>query len=351
MHLTLPEFLPAVEGDSLEAMRLGFAESLSGLCLCDPADRIRYANARFRSIFLPTYDGRPTDFMTAIMAGSKTGQGLRIVSATPEDFACESRRRRRALEGSRSFSTDTLDGGWWSVTETRLSNGWILTVSQDIAGLKHEEAKLRDAHDTALAEARTDYLTGAPNRRHGLRRAEALWRATRAAGDPLSIALIDVDHFKAINDIYGHEAGDRALVHLSTCVMRMIGPDDIFSRLGGDEFLILRPRSAGVALHAALSAIVSAMPPVALGDGADCMTLSLSVGVAEARPDDTWAGLMHRADVALYEAKAGGRNRIILEQPELPKQAEAALAIKRDGPEWRAPCPPLHADFAWPSVE
>ena len=285
------------EGVGLDAMRLGFAESLSGLCLCDEGDLIRYANERFRSAFLPTFDGRPTDFIDTVVAGMQAGVGLRI--SEPEAFTLDNRRRRLELVGSRSFSTDTIDGAWWSVTDTKLSNGWMLSVTQDITSLKNQEAQLRDAHDSALLEAQTDYLTGAPNRRHGLRRAAALWQKAQAAAQPLSIALLDVDHFKAINDRLGHEAGDHALVHLSRWIMRMIRPDDIFSRLGGDEFLLIRPHSQGAALDAALVAILAAIPPVGLGGGAEPLRLSLSAGIAEARPSDTWAGLMHRADMAL----------------------------------------------------
>ena len=101
------------------------------------------------------------------------------------------------------------------MTDTRPSNGWIVSVAQDITGLRREGVKLRDAHDSALVEAQTDCLTGAPNRRYGLRRAEAFWRAAQTAPHILSIALLDVDRFEAINDVFGHETGDRALVHLS----------------------------------------------------------------------------------------------------------------------------------------
>ncbi|MGI3899811.1 MAG: GGDEF domain-containing protein [Janthinobacterium lividum] len=309
MHIE-PSGTEAAADACLGAMRLGFAESLSGLCLCDEGDLIRYVNERFRSAFLPTFDGQPADFIATVVAGMRAGLGLRILE--PDAFTRDNRRRRLELVGSRSFSTDTMDGAWWSVTDTKLSNGWMLSVTQDITSLKNQEAMLRDAHDSALLEAQTDYLTGAPNRRHGLRRAEALWQKAQEAAQPLSIALLDVDHFKAINDKLGHEAGDHALVHLSRWIMRMIRSDDIFSRLGGDEFLLIRPQSRGAALDAALVTMLAAIPPLGLGSGAEPLHLSLSVGIAEARPSDTWAGLMHRADMALYDAKAGGRNRTAL---------------------------------------
>ena len=88
--------------------------------------------------------------------------------------------------------------------------------------------------------------------------------------------------------------------------MRLIGPDDAFSRLGGDEFLLARPRARGATLDATLSRLLAAIPRLTVETGAEPLRLSLSAGVAEARPDDTWAAPMQRADMALYEAKAGG---------------------------------------------
>ena len=252
--------------------------------------------------------------MDAIVAAMQAGTGLQIASASPDAFAARSRRRRQGLIGSHSFSADMMDGSWWSVTDTKLSNGWILIVAQDISALKHEEARLRDAHDTALAEAQTDFLTGVPNRRYGLRRADQLWKAARGARMPLSIALFDIDHFKAINDLYGHEVGDRSLAHFAKAMMAAIAPEDAFSRLGGDEFLLIRTRSDGLALSASLTATIAGLSPLELQGSPERLPLSISVGVAEARDDDTWAGLMHRADMALYAAKAGGRCRIEIDR-------------------------------------
>ncbi len=300
-------------GDGVaDALLRALAESAAALCLCDGDDRIRYANAAFRAAFFPQFDGRPADFTATVAAAMAAGTGLKPVSAPLEEIARAIRNGRQALAGSRGFACDIVDGTWWAATETRLSNGWILVVAQDISTLKRAEAQLRDAHDSALAESRTDELTGAPNRRHGLRRAEALFKAGRAAGTGLSLALLDVDHFKSINDVYGHEAGDRALVHFAGCMMAAVGPEDQFSRLGGDEFLLVRPRAGSVPLDAALAGIIAALPPVDLDGAPERLRLSVSVGVAQSRSDESWPALMHRADMALYRAKAGGRDRIAL---------------------------------------
>ena len=163
---------PAVE--IVQAILQGLSRSTAALCLCDDADQIRYANPAFRAAFLSAFDGCPADFMTAIIAAIESGVGIRVVSASLNEFAAEHRQRRRTLIGSRNFLTDLIDGRWWTVTDTKMPNGWILVVAQEISTLKDEEARLREAHETALVESQTDFLTGVPSRRHGLQRAEAL---------------------------------------------------------------------------------------------------------------------------------------------------------------------------------
>lgn len=314
MELGRPES-GTTAGEQLRVLLQGFSESAAALCLCDDVDLIRYANPTFCAAFFPHFDGCPTDFMTTIVEASRADRGLRIVSASPDEFAAASRRRRAALVGSHSFSADLTDGRWWSVTETKLSSGWMLVVAQDISSLKNEEARLRDAHDTALAEAQTDFLTGIPNRRYGLRRAEQLWKKSLQASKPCAVALFDIDHFKAINDIYGHDVGDRALVHFAKFMMASMAREDAFSRLGGDEFLMVRPRSGGATLRNSLLTTVKGLPLMELPGSPERLRLSVSVGIAETGNHGTWAGLMHRADMALYDAKAGGRNRIEIDNP------------------------------------
>ncbi len=294
--------------EAVRAIVSGIHRSTAAHCLCDEADLIRYANPAFRAAFFPVFDGRPADFMTTIVSAMKAGIGIRIDSASPEEFAAANRLRRQNLVGSHGFSAELLNGRWWTITDTRLPSGWILIVAQDISALKHEEARLRNAHETALAEAQTDFLTGIPNRRHGLRRAEALWEAARGRG--VALALLDIDHFKAINDAHGHDAGDRALIHFSRHMMQVIAPEDQFSRLGGDEFMLVSAQGGRGRLETALNLILASMPNVLLPGQEDGVRLSISVGVARSRRGETWPGLKYRADMLLYEAKSVGRNRV-----------------------------------------
>ena len=182
----------------------------------------------------------------------------------------------------------------------------MLAVAQEISGLKQEEFRLRDAHASAVEEAQTDDLTGAPNRRHGLRQGEALFGLAQASDRALSIALMDIDHFKTINDVHGHETGDRALVHFARWMLGAVRPDGYFSRLGGDEFLLVLPDATPSIFEARLAAVIDAMPPLERAGSGEQLRLSISVGIAGLSRHDSWSGLMHRADKALYDAKAGG---------------------------------------------
>jgi diguanylate cyclase (GGDEF)-like protein len=299
-----------LEPQVANALLAALEYSSAVFCLADERDDIRYVSSSYRATFIPHYDGNRINFMSAIETAIRAGTSIRLVSTSTGDFVRTIGERRKRQTGSFSFSTDMVDGSWWWVTDTKLPNGWMLCVAQNISSLKRVEFELREAHADALEEARTDYLTGVSNRRHGLRQAEALFRLARSNARPFSIALLDLDHFKSINDIYGHEIGDRALVHFARHIVAAIGAEARFSRLGGDEFLLVQPDTRSIELGIILGNALSGMPLLDVDGEREGLRLSLSVGLADVSADDTWPGLMHKADMALYDAKAGGRNRI-----------------------------------------
>jgi len=147
--------------------------------------------------------------------------------------------------------------------------------------------------------ARTDSLTGLANRR-ALEEAlvAELSRAERS-GQPLSVVMLDIDHFKVYNDELGHQAGDDLLRELAAAWSRELRPTDILARFGGEEFLAVLPGSDTTA-----SASVADRLRLALPTG-----VTASAGVATWGPHETMADLVARADAALYTAKGVGRNR------------------------------------------
>lgn len=163
-------------------------------------------------------------------------------------------------------------------------------------------------------QARTDFLTGLPNRRHFLQRAEEeLVRAQRYGGG-LSLIMLDVDHFKRINDTYGHAAGDAVLRALGERCRALLRTADVPGRLGGEEFAVLLPQTdrmqaldAAERLRAGLASLQVEVP-----EQGTLLQFTVSLGVASRGPEDTTlARLLQAADAALYAAKQTGRNRVV----------------------------------------
>ncbi len=183
--------------------------------------------------------------------------------------------------------------------------------------LKRERDDLRRSAEDARRRAEaasersmSDALTGLLNR-YGLQR--SLQRAlseSRRYGRSLSCLLIDIDHFKRINDSYGHPAGDTALMQVGRVLTEALRGSDVVCRYGGEEFLVLTPETG---LEGALSLAEKIRLSAAarlFGDGERVFPLTLSVGVAQLREAESGHDMIARADDALYNAKEDGRNRV-----------------------------------------
>lgn len=173
---------------------------------------------------------------------------------------------------------------------------------------------LRDNLDHSLELAVTDQLTGLHNRRYMVGQLEALVKRATLGGDPVACLLIDIDHFKKINDGYGHDVGDEVLREFAVRLASNVRAIDLPCRYGGEEFVVVMPDTKiedaeriaeRIRLHVAGS-------PFRVMNGAELLTVTISIGVAatlgaEDRPE----ALLKRADEAVYEAKASGRNKVI----------------------------------------
>ncbi len=197
-----------------------------------------------------------------------------------------------------------------------------LSVARRLVALKEEVFRDREeirryASELAVANRRlqelagSDPLTGLPNRRFAMDHVAREWQVARASGEPLSCLMIDVDHFKRINDTYGHDVGDRVLATLAQALRANARAHDTVCRLGGEEFLVVcratdvaTARLAGERLRALVQETRFEVDGVA-------HAVSISVGVSAAtRSVDDAAVLLKLADQALYRAKRHGRNRV-----------------------------------------
>lgn len=161
-------------------------------------------------------------------------------------------------------------------------------------------------------QAHIDYLTGVHNRRYFMERAEHELRRVNRNGNHLSILMLDIDHFKLINDRYGHKVGDLVLKMLAEVCQAALRDIDILARMGGEEFAVLLPETeSSLAVDVARrlqDSISKARLPL---EGELAIKIQVSIGVASmTSPYDNIDILLHRADTALYEAKNTGRNRI-----------------------------------------
>lgn len=172
---------------------------------------------------------------------------------------------------------------------------------------------LRHRVDRGLELAVIDQLTGLYNRRY-MNNQMHQWMQRAVMGDKdLSIMMLDIDHFKKVNDTWGHDAGDRVLVELSHRLKENLRPMDVICRPGGEEFLVIMPETPGDLGCAAAERVRRAVSadPFLINDRGDEIDITISAGVSTfAGPDDTMADLTKRADTALYVAKESGRNRV-----------------------------------------
>ncbi|MBS0245299.1 MAG: GGDEF domain-containing protein [Proteobacteria bacterium] len=173
----------------------------------------------------------------------------------------------------------------------------LLNMTKERTELRHKTAAL------------VDPLTGVANRRAFLTDAQNLATQRRADGTVLAILLFDLDHFKAINDRLGHAAGDAVLMNFAATATRILGPDVLFGRIGGEEFgALLRVREPGEALTVA----ETLRRDFAAAEQADDVAPTVSIGLAiENEKTAALDGLMAAADRALYRAKSKGRNRVV----------------------------------------
>jgi two-component system cell cycle response regulator len=173
---------------------------------------------------------------------------------------------------------------------------------------------LRQRLDQSLELAITDQLTGLYNRRFVTTQLGPLVNRAQCGGDPVSLMTIDLDHFKRCNDTFGHDVGDAVLREFSARLGSNTRPSDFACRFGGEEFIIIMPRTPGdIACLAAerLRRSICASPFMIPGL-AQALEVTISIGVASTEgADDTPETLLKRADEALYEAKRAGRNRVI----------------------------------------
>lgn len=167
-------------------------------------------------------------------------------------------------------------------------------------------------HETIYRMTIVDGLTGAHNKRYLLETLEREIPRSRRHARPLSAVMFDIDHFKKINDTYGHLAGDYVLKELATLVKSRLRPDDIFARYGGEEFCALLPETPVVGAGAIAEDLRRRVQERRFTFENEVIPVTVSLGAAELMPEMDVTAFLKAADEKLYEAKRSGRNRVCI---------------------------------------
>ncbi len=288
-------------------MLLRLAEGLmaSGavLSVYTPQDELYFATPAFMDLFDVQPGPQTFDSMLRHCFEHKTGP---LIESDDIDAWLQMAHSRRRSKAQRRFEIDMVDGRWTWASETVFSDGWLFMTVTDFTFAKRKEFTLVSARDAAITKSETDDLTGLLNRGGIMRRFLELLDA----GDSFSIVLFDLDHFKSINDRFGHDSGDQTLIHFADCVRESLRDRDMIGRVGGEEFLLIMPGAASAQATRVTERLQAYLRDQRLSLRGVTMRYTFSAGIAEWAAGKTLEGLYREADQALYAAKEGGRNQI-----------------------------------------
>lgn len=285
--------------DPREYARLVQHVARYGICLLDLEGRILSWNAGAENLTGYRH-GELLGLHRSVLLdeGAEPGQALRPLTLARHEGHWHGEELRRRRQGPPFHAAASLD----PLRDEHGALSGFVEVFHDISAQKQREARLEQ-------QATRDALTQALNRGRFWEIAEQEIERARRFADPLSLILLDLDHFKAINDHHGHEAGDQALVLLVNTLRTELRRIDSLGRVGGDEFAILLPRAdRGPACETA-ERLRHRIMGAALERSGTRLPLRASLGVASLRPTTRdLRELMRQADAALYQAKREGRN-------------------------------------------
>ncbi|ACG77724.1 stalked-cell differentiation controlling protein [Phenylobacterium zucineum HLK1] len=256
----------------------------------------------------------PVD-LAIVNAGAKAFDGLRFCAQLRSDEATRGLPILAVVDfDERQRVVKALEIGVNDILARPIDPGELAARAKTQIRRKRYTEYLRNNLDHSLELAVTDQLTGLHNRRYMQGQLEALMRRAAAGGDPVALLVIDIDHFKRINDSFGHDVGDEVLREFAVRLASNVRAIDLPVRHGGEEFVVVMPDTSledarriaeRIRLHVAGS-------PFRVMGGEELLSVTISIGVAAgAGGEDSSQALLKRADEAVYEAKSRGRNRVI----------------------------------------
>jgi diguanylate cyclase (GGDEF)-like protein/PAS domain S-box-containing protein len=289
------------------------AEMSDGLAMFDRDGRLVFSNERYRTSFPLTGDVRQpgTHLRDILQYVVETGEQLGVTSENADDWI---ETVLASLHEGGEEEVELNDERWLHIRTRPAEDGSAFVLVSDATKMKKAETRLRKLTEQLRALASTDGLTGLMNRRAFDTAFGTEWLRSSRSGKPLSVLMMDVDKFKAYNDLYGHLAGDECLKSVARVLetlMRRAG--DIAARYGGEEFVVLLPETDEDGALFIAQSICDAVRDLAIAHaGGNKGVVTLSIGCATFHGSARIAAqdLIARADQALYVAKSGGRDQV-----------------------------------------
>ncbi|MFC3092972.1 diguanylate cyclase [Alteromonas sediminis] len=284
--------------------------SKDGYAIFDADDKLIYSNDVFADIFCFTFDpNHPISFDQTVRNAYSKKRGINIETDDIEAWLgyVETVRRQREF---RLFEVDLVNGRWMLFSEQLLPSGELLVQAKDITTQKLLENQLSNSIQTLNDLALTDELTQLPNRRSFVQSVESeLSRCARKNGD-ITMLILDLDHFKSINDTFGHPAGDEVLKKVSQVLLTTLRQYDIIGRIGGEEFAVFLGTSSQLEASEIAERLRMQIAATEFYYNTELIPLTTSIGMTTQSCKNSFEQLYSSADEALYQAKAQGRNQV-----------------------------------------
>ena len=301
--------------DKLQSILNEFAiNTLNGVIVFDGKDNIIFCNNAAAELygFEHYYELQNLTFRQAITHCYQSKKGL-IVDTDDLDAWFKYAEKIRRSETHRRFEIDLNNGRWHLVSEQIVDDNCIVVVSIDITDKKHAELRLAEMTKQLLVLATTDALTNTFNRRHFTEQAIIKQQQCKREQKSYALLMLDLDHFKSINDNYGHACGDKVLIEIASALKSELRPYDILGRIGGEEFAILLPSTNKSSALSIAQRIRESIENLRIKYKQNTLRVTTSIGVAvDLDTDKNLDELFLEADKRLYKAKENGRNLVAI---------------------------------------
>lgn len=296
-------------------LAFAMAQMTDGVAMFDHGGRLLFCNARYQKLFPLTSDVRVPGATIRDILAAAAARHEQQVGSSPADVAEWIDEITESLHHDAEEEVHLFDGTWLRVSTRPSPDGVSMVVVSDITRLKRTEIELLNVAERLREEATTDALTGLVNRRALDQRLEIEIARSLRSDTALTVILLDIDHFKAYNDTYGHLAGDACLKAVSQCLNQVFRrPADLIARYGGEEFLVVLPEVDIETAYRMANDYRDILAAMALPHQAsEFGRVTVSLGIASYAPgqtDRSAADVVGRADEALYAAKSGGRDQV-----------------------------------------